>query len=713
MCGGAGTRLWPASTPVRPKQFIALAGRHSCFQETVLRAQLLWPGATPLVVAGTAHVALIGEQLAAIGAAAHLLIEPKPRDSAPAIAAAAAWIANRDPHAVAFVLASDHHIGNADAFRATAAQAVAAARQGFLVTLGLKPVEPATAYGYIKPGAALDGGAMRVAAFAEKPDRATAQQHCDAGFLWNSGMFVATAQTLADEIEAHAPQIAAAARAALAGASTNGTTTLLGHAFADAPKISIDYAVMEKTGRAAVVPGDFGWSDLGAWNAVWSIAGHDASGNAVHGDAVLVNATGNLIRAGDGITVAVVGARNLAVVAEGNSVLVADLAASQDVKAAVDLIGRKPAAAIDTPASGEAQNALMLWLKSSAMPLWWAVGADPNGGFHEALDHAGEPVDRPRRARVQTRQIYVYAAAGQLGWRGPWRQAAEHGMAFFLNHYRRSDGLFRTLVAPGGSPLDESATLYDQAFALFSMAALHAAAPDRMDMTREAELLHAAIGAGLRHPAGGFLEHGESPFQANPHMHLLEAALAWAVQDSDPRWTALSDEIVALCLGKFIDPAGGFVREFFDASWRPLGGEAGRLIEPGHQFEWAWLLHRWTTLRQRTDAAEAIPHLIANGRSGIDRRRNVTINALNDDGTIRDLNARLWPQCEWLRAAVMMGDADEVQHAAAAVASYLTVPVPGTWRDVLRADGSFIDEPSPASSLYHLVGAISEFQRRG
>ncbi|MDP1598206.1 AGE family epimerase/isomerase [Phenylobacterium sp.] len=351
------------------------------------------------------------------------------------------------------------------------------------------------------------------------------------------------------------------------------------------------------------------------------------------------------------------------------------------------------------------------WARTAAMPLWWKQGGDlERGGFHEALSVEGVPRPGARRARVQSRQVYCYATAGAMNWDGPWREAAWHGMTFFIERFRREDGLFRTLVGLDGAVLDDTAMLYDQAFALLATATLH-----KMD-AGDGRLPEVALGvlAGLdtmRHPAGGFRENVAYPFQANAHMHILEGALAWAEHGLDTRWDALADEIVEMALRVFIDHEGGFLREFFNADWTVASGDDGRLLEPGHQFEWAWLLERWGRLRGREDAVTAARGLYAAGRRGIDPERGVVINELWDDFSVREATARLWPQTERLKAELVFGgEADQIA-AAAGLRLYLAMPMPGVWRDKLRADRTFIDEPAPATSFYHILCACTELFR--
>ncbi|PVM89158.1 AGE family epimerase/isomerase [Caulobacter endophyticus] len=368
------------------------------------------------------------------------------------------------------------------------------------------------------------------------------------------------------------------------------------------------------------------------------------------------------------------------------------------------------------------RDRLKAWALQEAFPLWWSVGADQvNGGFFEKIAQDGTPVEAPRRARVQPRQIYSYAAAGLLGWEGPWREALAHGLDFYLAHYRRPDGFFRTLVASDGSPLDDKVDLYDQAFGLFGLALASQALPEREDLPRIALELRAALHATLKHPIAGFEESvpPTTPLLSNPHMHMFEASLAWVEAGGDAAWRAMADEIAELALSKFIDPVSGGLREYYDGDWNPAPGVAGRIVEPGHQFEWAWLLLRWSALAGREDAKVAALRMIEIGRGpGVDPARGVAIFALLDDMSVHDDVARLWAQTEWIKAGVLAADvtgeaayAETAADGAEALLKYFDVAVPGLWRDKLQADGTFVDEPAPASSFYHIVCAILELDR--
>jgi len=350
------------------------------------------------------------------------------------------------------------------------------------------------------------------------------------------------------------------------------------------------------------------------------------------------------------------------------------------------------------------------WLREAALPLWGGAGVDSDQGFfHEALTVDGRAHIAPRRSRVQARQVFVFATCAKRGHGPALLPIARRGFEGLVASYRLPNGLFINSVSAQGIPYDEGVDIYEQAFALLAMAALHAVDPSSGDLPKEAERTLRAL-QDRRVAGGGFRESGAHPFQANCHMHLFESALAWE-EAGVASWTALSDELAALALGKFIDDETGVLREFFDSEWRPLEGEGG-LIEPGHHFEWAWLLERWGRARGDRRARETARRLYANGLRGVDSARQVAMNALWEDFSIRDANARLWPQTEHLKATLFFGDDSEILRAAQGLAKYLDVPARGAWRDKMQADGSFLTEPSPATSFYHLLTAVLELQTR-
>ncbi|WP_417691694.1 AGE family epimerase/isomerase [Roseibium sp.] len=381
----------------------------------------------------------------------------------------------------------------------------------------------------------------------------------------------------------------------------------------------------------------------------------------------------------------------------------------------------------------ELSHRLHSWVLTEGFPLWWDKGAAPNGGgFYEALDASTTPdtitpLEYPRRARVQPRQIYCYISAQRLGWQGPWRRAVDHGVGFYEGNYRLEDGTYAALVDGSGKILKRNFNLYDQAFALFALSHMAQALPDQTEQfCAQAERLLDVLYARFHHCQGGFHESDPptAPLGANPHMHLLEAALAWEETGlpPGPRFAQLADEIVDLCLTKFISSETGAVREDYDLNWQAYDSVLGRRIEPGHQFEWAWLLLRWSLRRDDPRILTIAQRLFSNASHfGVCRRRQVAIMALNDDFSPQDEVARLWAQTEWLKSALLLAHLtsgiarnayrDQAISAGRSLERFLSGPVPGTWYDKIEPDDSFRAEASPASSFYHIVGAILELTR--
>jgi mannose/cellobiose epimerase-like protein (N-acyl-D-glucosamine 2-epimerase family) len=363
---------------------------------------------------------------------------------------------------------------------------------------------------------------------------------------------------------------------------------------------------------------------------------------------------------------------------------------------------------------GALRNQLVSWLTDAAYPMWATNGIDPlNGGFIETIGQNGAGLAHPRRARVHPRQMYAFAQAPALGWRGDARRVLRRGMDYFLKYYRRPDGLFRTLAAVDGAALDEKAVLYDQAFALLGLSVAATSLDARDDYEQRALELRAAIEKTFRTGGGAFRSHekGEGHIESNPHMHLLEACLAWAEVGTDPGWGEWAHQIVNLAMLHFIRADSGALGEFFTRDFKPAPGTPGRIIEPGHQFEWAWLLMR-SEARHPGPLRQAALRLIEIGENaGV--RNQVAINSLLDDFSVHDPNARFWPQTERLKAALFAaqatGEAKYWVTAACAAASflpYLKTPVAGLWLDIQMPNGELIDSTAPASTFYHLVGAI-------
>lgn len=354
---------------------------------------------------------------------------------------------------------------------------------------------------------------------------------------------------------------------------------------------------------------------------------------------------------------------------------------------------------------------LRTWLAGTALPLWAQQGYDhKRGGFQERLSAQGPLSADARRARVQMRQVYVFAQAAAVGGPGDAGRLVKEGLEHFFAHYRRADGLFRTLCSAEGAVLDDRAFLYDQAFVLLALAESHKVLGAKAFLLAEANSLLQALQRLLKRSGPGF-DSGipeRLPLLANPHMHLLEATLAWREVNTAPVWSQLQEELVDLGLTRLIDPRTGALLERFGEDWAALAAADGQLIEPGHLFEWAWLLQRCGGARPLA-AARRLIHI--GEEHGV--HRGVAVNALREDFTLHDAEARLWPQTERLKANARLAVSEArcwpaVVESGHTLLRYLATAPPGLWHDRLTQHDRFIDEPAPASTLYHIVAAILE-----
>lgn len=341
LSGGSGSRLWPLSRAHYPKQLLPLSGDNTMLQDTALRVSDAARYHTPLIIANNEHRFIVAEQLQQAGVSPRsIVLEPLGRNTAPAVTVAALMLQREDPDAIMVLLPSDHVVGDLRAFAAAIDSAADAAKGGKLVTFGITPRHPETGYGYIRQGEALEAheGAFSVAGFVEKPDLPTAESYLSAGnYLWNSGMFVLPARVYLDEIGRLAPDILKQSSLALEKSFQDLDFVRLDEpAFAACPSDSIDYAVMEHTGNAAVVPADIGWNDVGAWPALWDIAAKDADGNVSTGDNLLRDVANSYIRGEDDRLIAAVGLEDMIVVSTDDALMIAPKDRAGEVKDLVE-----------------------------------------------------------------------------------------------------------------------------------------------------------------------------------------------------------------------------------------------------------------------------------------------------------------------------------------------------------------------------------------
>jgi len=385
------------------------------------------------------------------------------------------------------------------------------------------------------------------------------------------------------------------------------------------------------------------------------------------------------------------------------------------------------------------QNQLLGWLRDVAIPVWDQHGVDRrSGGYFEELlfvepQRVYAASGAVRRGRVVARQIFVFDVAHRLGWQSPLGSPVAHGGDYLFSRLHLGDGHFHTAVDAATHRARSPFSLYEQAFYLFALARLNATLGNRYPIVDTAAQCLGRLRRDYGRSEAGFEESNPPslPLKSNPHMHLLEAALEWiAVSTGEVRqgWIELAREIVSLCLRRFCDPTSGAIREYFDDRWRPLAGDAGRIVEPGHQFEWAWLLLQWSGLgfcsvAERSACATAAVRLVEIGEQwGVDPARGVAINEIWDDMSPKHAAAKLWPQTERVKAWCAMmeraaGAADaehacaKVVSAAAGLSKYLRADAPGLWHEAMLENGAMEIGPSKASSFYHVVCAIDVLRR--
>ncbi|MCJ8308942.1 MAG: AGE family epimerase/isomerase [Rhizobiaceae bacterium] len=363
------------------------------------------------------------------------------------------------------------------------------------------------------------------------------------------------------------------------------------------------------------------------------------------------------------------------------------------------------------------------WLSDDALPLWWDRGFDwQTGTWCESLDQQGRPTEQDRRARVQGRQTYVFALADRVNIAGPWDVLVHAGFDSITNRYMGHNGLLHTVLTHEGMPMDPSNKMYDQTFVILALAT----ARHKIDFAqhRALEMLVKIEQKYRRLDGVGFVENCQQhPFQSNAHMHLFEAAIAWveACREDGVNgqiWEDLAAEIAELARTKFIDANGGFLREFFNAQWRPKEGPDGTIVEPGHQFEWAWLLARWAKLSGEVIYYQLAERLFRCGAKGINQTHGAAVNTMDNHLNQVTGEARLWPQTEWLKAASILFESAQgfmrcyylaqIEAAYSALEKYLDTPVKGLWFDKLLSNGDFEKSVAPASSFYHIACAIDQ-----
>ncbi len=708
LCGGAGTRLWPLSTPEKPKQFQALVGSDSMIALTAERLKAdrtAFTLSSPLIVGSQQHETLLRRELPD----AALILEPFGRNSAPAIAAACLCSAPED---LLLVLPADHHIAQPEAFLKAIETGVAPALNGTIMTFGIRPDHAATGYGYIQ-ALPPEHGVCQVSRFVEKPDAETAAAYLATGeYYWNAGIFLFTAKTMMAALDTHQPGLLEQVSAAL-----QQSAATLWHfdeaEFAGVTNISIDYAVMEHTEKVGLIPVDMGWSDLGGYEALWALGTKTAEQNVLRGPVILDNSQGVFARS-DGPHISASGLKNLVIIAGEDQVMVAPMGDAEAIKR----LGKASQAGRLTHGLSHGTRIEAKKLLWDAFDRWARSGWDATrSGFVESLSLDGQPnIDLPRRVRVQARQIFSFSEACRLGWPHPEqaRQLVVAGLDYLNTTCRHGTGGWVHEIAPDGQPLDGTRGLYDHAFIILAGAA--AWRSFQMPLAKQlADEALAFIDAEMRDPdIGGYADgmFGETNRRANPHMHLLEAFLEWHDATGDAIWLDRAREIVTIFESDLFVPDQDMLREHFVGDWRAAPDASGRLFEPGHHYEWASLLAAFDH-KTRRDTRSWRHRLIRRAdQNGCSPRHGFAVNEVDMDGTLRNPNSRIWPQLEafrtrlWHPGSAAPGTADRGFKALKAV--YFDRMPAGTWIDEIDENGQSIAGAVPASILYHLVTAFRD-----
>lgn len=687
LCGGGGTRLWPLSTPRRPKQFLNLAGSRSMLAETAARVADSSRFTTPMAIGAARHAGLLRDSLPD----ADILLEPVGRNSAPPIAAACLM---SDPDDLLLILPADHHIADVPAFLEAIETGAKTAGTGRLVTFGIEPDHPATGYGYIE--AQGEGAVRPVVRFVEKPDVDTATAYLATGrFFWNAGIFLFKARAMLDALKAHAPDILDGVGAAL------NDGVLDRAAFARVRGESIDYAVLEQAPDISVVPVSMGWSDLGDFRALHAAGSETDDSQVVTEGHVAVTETRNAYIHAEGLRVAVHGMDDVAVVATPDSVLVARLSDAAGIKKVTGALADLGLTTVRPDQRAWLQD----WLWGQIMPAWARLAVDEDhGGLVENIGLDGAPArSETRRGRIAPRQLFAFARAKRLHWNpdGAADAVIEAALEFLAGPGRASDRGWAHKFNADGSIQDGARDLYDHAFIALAGSELAALGDGRgVALADEAFQVIDTLFADRAH--GGWHDPETAPGlkRANPHMHLLEASLAHYEAVHDPASLKRIETLTTLFERWIFDPASGAMLEDFKPDWSRL--EVAR-IEPGHCHEWAFLLHETERLTGR-DTASWRRRLISYAEvCGV--RQGLAV----DEVGAATPSYRLWPQLERVRAlahtprpgADIPGILDQI------IAAYLQ-PGPGHgWID--RLDARLLpDAPAvPASMLYHLMTALA------
>ncbi len=694
ICGGGGTRLWPLSTPQIPKQFLSITSEKSMLDETLARVTHPFLFSQPRAIGSARHKALLEQSLGAD----QIVLEPVGRNSAPAITIAAL---QAEPDEIVLILPADHHIGDVSAFHRAIRRAIAPAKAGQIVTFGIKPDYPATGYGYIETVGSEDPSTdiQKVIRFVEKPSELTAKSHIDTGrFYWNAGIFQFRAEVMIEALRRHAPDILHSV-----GTALKADGTLDRAEFFACRSESIDYAIMEAADNISVIPVSMGWSDVGDYRAVHALrSNRQGTERIIQGPGVAPQSKRILIHS-TGPKVAVHSVDTLAIIATPNSVLISNLDKVSGIKDSMAAIQDHAITQLNVQTRAD----LSYWLWQDVFPAWAVRAIDPEtGGAVESLDLEGmAQIDKPRRGRVASRQLFSYTRAKQMGWNpdGLADRMIEQTYAYITGPARSPKGGWAHAISSTGAIDDASRDLYDHAFIALAGAELAGLGDERGEtLAAEAFELIDTLFADPQNGGWADIETHSCGKRANPHMHLLEASLRHYDIMADQTSADRIDQIVTLFERFMFAPESDALLETFEADWSRA---AEQRIEPGHCYEWAFLLSEVERLIGR-DCASWIRRLYRFAETrGLDN--GLVMDAIG----VEPKSYRLWPQLERLRMLATLGsDASLTQSVCDTLRKHYLEPGPRPgWVDKLDNQKRPISKAVPASVLYHLVTGLAPF----
>lgn len=730
MSGGIGSRLWPLSREDYPKQFHDLAGGGSMLVTTIRRLRARCRGEAPVnLIASMRHAGRIGSEISGVDLGGGVpIFEPVGRNTAAAVAIAALHTLREKGDELVLVVPSDHEIRTDEQFWETVETGAGAALEGRLVVFGIRPSQPETGYGYIETSKNRGGGPVAdVVRFVEKPDHDTAVKYLEAGnFFWNAGIFLFRAGAMKELFERFAPKIWNDASKALEGAAREvGGIFLASGPYQRMESISVDYAIAERAGNIAMAPASFSWNDLGSWQSLLDIGGADEHGNVTIGDVVAIDCRNSYLRS-SGRLLSAIGLDGLAVVNTPDATFVAPVSQSQNVKKIVEKLeqtGRLETRITPTadglPYPGAWVERVMHWFFEETLPLWSAVGVDEaNGGFYEALSLEGRPLSRPKRMRTMARQIYAFAVAKERGWTGPADDLIDHGISFIVKHGRSRNGGWVRVLEVDGTVADPVEDIYDHSCVLLALA--HACRCGHPAAGKLGAETFEFVNTFLEEPSfRGFRETPEDSGarRSNPHMHMLEAFLAWHSVTGEQDYLRQAARIVDLFRSRMFDADSWTIGEYFDSDWRPEKGEAGQVTEPGHHFEWASLLVDFAAASGQSDLNTFARKLYASAiANGLNRSTGLAYGSVTRQGLPLDTVSRSWPQTEAVKAAIALdltGGPDmkpEIEARVGRLFRWHIDPAPsGLWIDRIDESGRSCADHVPASIFYHMVTALTRY----